>query len=142
MSEEFRYIPDEMEIQWNGIKISSDWTSFEFSETAELKNKRAGGERRNSYNVAGIDGEWSLEIYDTAEQADEVYALLRAGKKGVITVLQRGNVVGRPIFSFPAVQEKLEKPFKYDDNATLKCSGKQDGDFSQDIGSKIVSQVG
>jgi hypothetical protein len=141
MSDEFRYIPDEMEIYWGDLKISTDWTSFEFSETAELKNRRAGGERRNSYNVAGIDGEWSFEGFDTAEQMTDIYLAVRAGKKRVLSIYQRGNVTGRPIMAFPAVIEKLEKPFKFDDNATLKFSGKQDGEFSQDIGELIVSQV-
>ena len=135
---DFRFIPQNMYITFGSVVLSNDWMRFSYKESAELKVKTAGNEQRNSYNVATIDGEWEIELFDTAEAADALARKLRAGTRDVLAVWPKGVTTGKPLFSFWAIVQNVEKPFKFDENATVKVSGKVDGELISDIGSYQV----
>lgn len=126
-----------MYITFGGEICSNDWTEFDYSESADVAEKTAGNEVRKSYNVTIIDGDWSLTVYDVAEQADTLTRKLRAGVTDVLAVYPKGNVSGKPLFSFTAIVQKVEKQFKFNENVQIKVSGKQTGALIQDIGSYV-----
>jgi hypothetical protein len=130
---DFRYIPSEMMIVFDGEIASNSWTTFGFTETADLKDKSAGSERSTSYNVAKVDREWEMELFDEAANAAALSGKLRASKIAVLKVMPLGEIEAKPILSFVAVVEKREQTWAHDDNAMYKVSGKVNGDLIDDF---------
>lgn len=130
---DFRYIPKDMEIYFDGELASNSWTTFGFTETADLKDKSAGSERSTSYNVAKIDREWEMELFDEGANGLNLSGKFRAGKVGVLKVMPKDNIAGEPLLSFTAVVEKREQTWQHDDNAMYKVSGKVNGDLIDDF---------
>lgn len=125
----------DMYITFDEEVCSNDWTEFSFSETADTVEKTAGNERDKSFNFLTTGREWELSLFDVAEQADALTRKLRARKRAVMAVFAKGNISGKPMFSFWAMVEKREQPYKRDDNVMITVSGKVDGAMIDDIGS-------
>lgn len=130
---DFRYIPKNMKIVFDGETASNSWTTFGFTETADLKDKSAGSERSTSYNVAKIDREWEMELFDEAANAATLSGKFRAGQIGVLKVMPLDEGENKPILSFVAVVEKREQTWAHDDNAMYKVSGKINGDLIDEL---------
>jgi hypothetical protein len=130
---DFRYIPKDMVIIFDDEVASNSWTTFGFTETADLKDKSAGRERSTSYNVAKIDREWEMELFDEHANAQALSSLFRAGKIATLKVMPLDNLEGKPLISFVAVVEKREQTWAHDDNAMYKVSGKINGDLIDDF---------
>jgi len=130
-----RYTGAEFIFYFDEELCSNDYTEFSFSETADTVEKTAGNEKSKSYNFTTVGREWSFSIYDQAEQADSLTRKLRAGKRGMMKCFAKGNISGKPVFSFMAMVEKNEIGWKRDDNVMRELSGKVDGDMIDDIGS-------
>jgi hypothetical protein len=119
----------------DGQLCSNDWTEFNFSETADTVEKTAGNEQNKSYNFTTVGREFDFTVYDQGENADALTRKLRARKRVFMKCFSKGNITGKPVWSFWALIEKREMPYKRDDNVSIKISGKVDGALVDDIGS-------
>ena len=102
-------------IDWNGVTISTDYHSFDETETADVVEATAGADANKTYIAMHKDGTASytgLHLADGAGTA--IWAALVPATEGTLLWAEEGSTAGESYHSVNAIVTSRNKNTPYD----------------------------
>ena len=129
-----RYTGKELYVLFAGTTISGEFIEFTFERTARLVDVTAAGDTHRRQRATTIDGDWTLKVFDHADNGPALNQVLAVGAAGTLIFGPQGNATGQPKFAFEALVTRHQQPYQINDGVVYEFAGIKNGPMLADHG--------